>query len=668
MTDTILNIKARFSSEAALREFFEICSQIPPDRDKVESFCREKKFTKIQKDRFVDAMECVTDFSALESGFDIGLLGSGSMDDIYIAKILFKVGADHQLVDVDWGGEERRRYALIGGKKASLDEYLAAIRLLDPDAAMGIAIELMDLGVFNDLLEQGASPSTVFLGQSILQIACLQSEMSNAPPRVISDLIRAGADLNFTSNRNGTPAITLCIKRLFGFHGYARLIDVVEEMLEHGADPNLPDPDGVTPAMWAVEKGYLDVFKLLIDRGADINATDNNGRNCLFYAFSRSWKNQCHDVVGFLIENGVDVNCLDFQGNSALIEASLCRDSESILIKMGLSHKSLNIDYSGDVDQDLMLAIRYNQIDKVSSLISGGVNVNSDKSYPEGISDALKCSLVHGRLDCLDLLCAAGVSLQVGGRSDLAVEIAARHGHVDVISYLIKKGLSLLPEPPNHLGPLWHAVKSGRDECAAFLIKNGACKCVSPGILIVAVSHCSCATISSLFSHFGSAGWQGGKAVREAIQRGNEEVLSLVIGLGAEIPEDAMSWAVSKKVRERLDGSTGCMAVLIERGANIEGLSSSGITPLIEAVRGLENESFDFLVSNGCDVNHPDETGRTPISHAVGKNYERAVEVLLLNGADVHAKDGRGFNAISYLKRDGWGNIRKMIMDYADAI
>ena len=52
--------------------------------------------------------------------------------------------------------------------------------------------------------------------------------------------------------------------------------DIVSFLLDHGADPNLPEgpncPGGY--ALWvAARRGYLDIVKLLLEHGANPNAT-----------------------------------------------------------------------------------------------------------------------------------------------------------------------------------------------------------------------------------------------------------------------------------------------------------------------------------------------------------------------------------------------------------
>ena len=55
-------------------------------------------------------------------------------------------------------------------------------------------------------------------------------------------------------------------------------IDAVRLALDHGADPNVVDPLGRTPLMYAVASDLLNlhVVRLLVERGADINATDSH--------------------------------------------------------------------------------------------------------------------------------------------------------------------------------------------------------------------------------------------------------------------------------------------------------------------------------------------------------------------------------------------------------
>ena len=56
--------------------------------------------------------------------------------------------------------------------------------------------------------------------------------------------------------------------------------DVLRELLDLGADINLPDFNGKPPVAYGIEK--LDLVRFLIERGADINLPDNDGHTPLW--------------------------------------------------------------------------------------------------------------------------------------------------------------------------------------------------------------------------------------------------------------------------------------------------------------------------------------------------------------------------------------------------
>lgn len=52
-------------------------------------------------------------------------------------------------------------------------------------------------------------------------------------------------------------------------------------LVAHGMDPDLRDPDGLTPLMRAARKGKVDVVRALIDAGATTGIEDPGGRTAL---------------------------------------------------------------------------------------------------------------------------------------------------------------------------------------------------------------------------------------------------------------------------------------------------------------------------------------------------------------------------------------------------
>ena len=63
-----------------------------------------------------------------------------------------------------------------------------------------------------------------------------------------------------------------------------RKIGRVKQLLKDGADPNIAENNGTTPLMEAASGGAFDLVNLLLENGADRTARDNFGHNAADYA------------------------------------------------------------------------------------------------------------------------------------------------------------------------------------------------------------------------------------------------------------------------------------------------------------------------------------------------------------------------------------------------
>lgn len=116
------------------------------------------------------------------------------------------------------------------------------------------------------------------------------------------------ADVNLGDNRGTTP---------LGEAASRGLPEVVEILLNNGAEMDAKGYLGKTPLSWAALAGSTNVVNILLARHADANSRDDEGKTPLHS--SAIWGHV--DVAELLITNGADINAKDIQGQTPLVTA-----------------------------------------------------------------------------------------------------------------------------------------------------------------------------------------------------------------------------------------------------------------------------------------------------------------------------------------------------------
>jgi hypothetical protein len=114
-------------------------------------------------------------------------------------------------------------------------------------------------------------------------------------------LLDHGADPNTFDDMENTPLIMAARARQF---------DSVQLLLKHGANANTRPEFGETALHWAAHNGDVETIRLLLPRTSDINTADFSGFTPLMLAVMRQHP-QCVQV---LLENHADVN-LEYERN-----------------------------------------------------------------------------------------------------------------------------------------------------------------------------------------------------------------------------------------------------------------------------------------------------------------------------------------------------------------
>ncbi len=118
------------------------------------------------------------------------------------------------------------------------------------------------------------------------------------------DLLRA------RDQRGSTPLILAA---------YYDQVEIVDFLLEHGADADEKDASGNSALMGVCFKGFEQVAYKLIKAGANVNTRNSMGASCLIFAVTFNREN----IAKMLLENGADLEARDARGNTALDHARM---------------------------------------------------------------------------------------------------------------------------------------------------------------------------------------------------------------------------------------------------------------------------------------------------------------------------------------------------------
>ena len=166
---------------------------------------------------------------------------------------------------------------------------------------------------------------------------------------VVRSLLKCGVDVDARGRWNMSPLL------LTSFQGHA---DVVEYLLDHGADPNFQDDEYcVTPLRQAALYGFLEIVRVLLERHADPNTHDKEGLTAMHAALLYSaGKDDYPQIVRLLLEYGANLNARDNLRRTPLHLVSYYWSSGASSTPLGLSTRleiaRILLSHGADVDAE----------------------------------------------------------------------------------------------------------------------------------------------------------------------------------------------------------------------------------------------------------------------------------------------------------------------------
>ena len=310
----------------------------------------------------------------------------------------------------------------ISGMRGQLDAMKALLR---HGADITAKIRLwLELNV--KFLAHNDNPGTPY---QCLEQGCLVAALA-AENRieVMQHLIEAGADVNARDCENGT------LLHVAAEFGHATCITV---LIEAGADVNVLRVTGQTPISVAVESGHDDCARILAARGADLDKPDKPA----FTPLGHTIQSENLRIVQTLLDHGA--------------ADSLC---------CGFIHAYAKVRVT-----PLMLAYHLGRVKIVGTLVNNGVDVNA---FGEPGWTALFLAARYS-LEITELLVSAGADVNPSV-TDYIIILMQSLQRPDIAAYLIEAGACIDTRDSTGFTALHHAVTAGSDSIVELLVKNGA--------------------------------------------------------------------------------------------------------------------------------------------------------------------------------------------------
>ncbi|ORY76432.1 ankyrin, partial [Neocallimastix californiae] len=289
---------------------------------------------------------------------------------------------------------------------------------------------------------------------------------------IFNYLLDHGADSNAT-NKNGVPLLSLAIHK--------NDVEVIKSLLNNHVNIYNLDTNGISPFMKAVNKNYSDIVEF------DITLINNNplppnprnvfnGNSPLIKAIKHNNFEMVYSLLKYCKSNHVNLNIVDVYGNTPLI-ISYMRGYEEIF-RILVEYVDIN---QRDIQGNTILhyAVEKKDLKTIKCLLSVGADVNAlnklgvtvlDRAISKGEYNIVKYLLLND-------------SINVNQRNKnweiplITVINDSHYSQVEkecIVEKLIEKGTNINLVDKNNKFALFYAIQNNNFVIVRILLENGA--------------------------------------------------------------------------------------------------------------------------------------------------------------------------------------------------
>ncbi len=569
--------------------------------------------------------------------------------------------------------EERnkREAAEIVREKAAYEELIKSAKLAE---YISQAVYYKNQTAIRQAVKEGADVNVLLPGRSSSSTLFDYLDLSQREDRQIADLLlELGFDINLKSENGQTPLMN---------NSDRSSINVIY-LLENGADVNTVDDNGNTALSIAIRDNDPDIVELLIKYNANIwepsiihKIKESEDLSDISRILKRLKKKllsvaKIGDFSSFkkVFAQNRDLNNKYFESEHLLdIANTALLNGHEEISRYAIQYLNLE-EPNPDTVHPAQTAVMKGYKEVLNRLFKLGVDVNRSNEYHYSLIDI---AVERNDLEMVRFLASKGSHVgpadpdfdllpqkdklpkiqyqdSVTGRGPL--HIAARHGHLEIIRYLVGLGINVNVDSRYDKTSLGEAALQGHIEAVKLLIKSGAD-----------------VNIMQPLTHAGS--------------NGHLDVIKILIQAGANIhsndSENSLSGFITRAISERQltiidwlisDGHLSLLngaqlsdllyrlfyfgqagdplhdklvAYAIDKGARLDTIYEGNRTILHAACKMGDLNGIKLLLSHGVrDFNKADDDGESPFDILRDKEYAEITKYLLGLGAKTVQSNGK---------------------------
>lgn len=228
------------------------------------------------------------------------------------------------------------------------------------------------------------------------------------------------------------------------------------------------DTTGMTALHWAAASGNIEVVQLLLEHGADVNAQSKFSGTALLMACDKGYVR----IVELLLVYGADVRARIetdvWRSHSTALEVA-CFNGYVQIVQLLFAEGNTHAE---DYSTALYIASELNHIEIVELVLGFDVDVNAYAGY---FDTALQVASVRGHTNIVQLLLDHGADVNAqGGCCNTALVGASRGGNTEIVQQLLDHGADINAGAGDYGTALQAASGVGCTETVKVLLERGA--------------------------------------------------------------------------------------------------------------------------------------------------------------------------------------------------